>query len=65
MNAAHGPHDTHVAVGVAAVEAVVVVEVQGDAERLLRGLCPLEDLLRPVHPGIKSGWKIVIFRVKD
>ena len=61
VDAAHGPHHTDVTVGVATVEAVVVVQVQGDAESLLRRLGPLEDLFGPIHPGVNF---LVNFLVK-
>ena len=47
-----GPHAPDVAVGVAPVQAVVVVEVDGQGEGLLRRLGPLEDLFGPIHPGV-------------
>ena len=40
---------TNIAVGVSAVQTVLVVEVDGISERLLGTVCPLQDLLCPVH----------------
>lgn len=49
VDAGDAPHAADVAVGVAAVELVLVVEVQRRRERLFRARAPLEDLLCPVH----------------
>lgn len=49
VDARDAPHAADVAVRVAAVELVLVVEVDRRVEGLLRGGAPLEDLLRPVH----------------
>lgn len=50
VHSANGPHATDVSVGISTVQAVLVVQVNGDSERFFRALCPFEDLLRPVHP---------------
>src|SRR6185436_7877037 len=47
--AADRPRDVGVAVGVAPVEQIAIVQHDGEVERLVRPARPLEDLLRPVH----------------
>lgn len=49
VNAGDGPHAAHIAVGIASVELVLVVEVQTHLQRLFRRPRPLEDLLGPIH----------------
>ena len=50
MDPGDGPHATHVTVWVPAIERVLVIQMDGDPERLFRGGRPFKDLLRPIHP---------------
>ena len=49
VDPADAPHASHVAVRVSPVKLVLIIKVKGDAKRLLWRLCPLQNLLRPVH----------------
>ena len=49
MLAANRPCDACIAVGVASIELVPIVEPHRDLERLGRSAAPFEDFLRPIH----------------
>lgn len=44
MNPTHAPHAAHVAIGIPPIHLVLVVQLDGDVQRLLWGVCPLKDL---------------------
>mmetsp|Transcript_2744 Transcript_2744/g.11000 ORF Transcript_2744/g.11000 Transcript_2744/m.11000 type:complete len:213 (+) Transcript_2744:2112-2750(+) len=52
VNAHDTPRDADEAVRAPPVERVFVVQGDAELERLLGALCPLEDLLGPVHPHV-------------
>lgn len=49
MDAANGPHAAHIAVGVATIQTVLVVQQDRVLQRLLRCRCPFQNLFGPVH----------------
>lgn len=44
MDAAHAPHDAHIAIGVSAIQLILVVQVDADSDGFLRAFCPLQYL---------------------
>mmetsp|Transcript_14739 Transcript_14739/g.25662 ORF Transcript_14739/g.25662 Transcript_14739/m.25662 type:complete len:244 (+) Transcript_14739:266-997(+) len=49
MNANHAPHDPHIAPWVTSIQLVLVIQVDGHLNGLLRAGAPLQDFLGPVH----------------
>ena len=44
MDAAHAPHDAHIAIGIPAIQLPLVIQVDAKLNGLLRAVGPLKDL---------------------